>query len=79
MGIKDPCRPGVKDAVQLCKEAKFTLECGILDPDKDSTEPTLIEGRVFRLKTDLEREEIVDQIFVMGGLLPVTSFCLFKH
>nr|POF06511.1 calcium-transporting atpase 8, plasma membrane-type [Quercus suber] len=94
MGIKDPCRPGVKDAVQLCKEAKIqvrmvtgdnlqtakaiALECGILDPDKDSTEPTLIEGRVFRLKTDLEREEIVDQIFVMGRSSPSDKLLLVQ-
>ncbi|KAJ9689361.1 hypothetical protein PVL29_014846 [Vitis rotundifolia] len=49
VGIKDPCRPGVRDAVQLCQKAgvkvrmvtgdnlqtakAIALECGILDSD----------------------------------------------
>nr|XP_027065795.1 calcium-transporting ATPase 10, plasma membrane-type-like isoform X2 [Coffea arabica] len=52
VGIKDPCRPGVRDAVQLCKNAgvkvrmvtgdnlntarAIALECGILKSDADA-------------------------------------------
>ncbi|CDP12667.1 unnamed protein product [Coffea canephora] len=52
VGIKDPCRPGVRDAVQLCRNAgvkvrmvtgdnlntarAIALECGILTSDADA-------------------------------------------
>ncbi|KAL0410263.1 UNVERIFIED_CONTAM: Calcium-transporting ATPase 10, plasma membrane-type [Sesamum latifolium] len=64
VGIKDPCRPGVRDAVQLCINAgvkvrmvtgdnlqtarAIALECGILGSNADATEPNLIEGKTFR-------------------------------
>ena len=50
------------DNLQTAKA--IALECGIPDLNADATEPTLIEGRAFRAKTDLQREEIVDQISV---------------
>ncbi|KAE8718454.1 Calcium-transporting ATPase 9, plasma membrane-type [Hibiscus syriacus] len=70
VGIKDPCRPGVKDAVKICMDAgvkvrmitgdniqtakAIALECGILCSAKDVTEHT-IEGRVFRALPGKER------------------------
>ncbi|KAM7469858.1 hypothetical protein LguiA_008041 [Lonicera macranthoides] len=58
VSLKDPCRPGVRDAVQLCMNAgvkvhmitgdniqtarAIALECGILRADADATEPNTI-------------------------------------
>ncbi|MFS7902640.1 putative P-type Ca(2+) transporter [Helianthus anomalus] len=55
VGLKNPCRPGVRDAIQLCvkpgvkvrmvmgdnlQTAKaIALECGILGSDADATKP----------------------------------------
>ncbi|XP_078170730.1 calcium-transporting ATPase 5, plasma membrane-type-like [Carex rostrata] len=93
VGIKDPCRPGVKDAVELCfragvkvrmvtgdniKTAKaIALECGILT-DPEATEPTLIEGTVFRVLSDAEREEVAEKISVMGRSSPNDKLLLVK-
>ncbi|XP_035538880.1 calcium-transporting ATPase 10, plasma membrane-type-like [Juglans regia] len=94
VGIKDPCRPGVKDAVQLCQNAgvkvrmvtgdnlqtakAIALESGILGSDADSTEPNLIEGKTFRALSDKEREEIVDKISVMGRSSPTDKLLLVQ-
>ncbi|XP_030953227.1 calcium-transporting ATPase 10, plasma membrane-type-like isoform X2 [Quercus lobata] len=94
VGIKDPCRPGVKDSVQLCQNAGIKVrmvtgdniqtakaiasECGILGSDDDVTEPTLIEGRVFRELSESRREEIVDQISVMGRSSPNDKLLLVQ-
>ncbi|GMY35290.1 calcium-transporting ATPase 8, plasma membrane-type-like isoform X2 [Fagus crenata] len=94
VGIKDPCRPGVRAAVEICQKAgikvrmvtgdnvrtakAIALECGILDSDADATEPNLIEGTVFRALSDLQREEIVDEISVMGRSSPNDKLLLVK-
>ncbi|KAF5206860.1 Calcium-transporting ATPase 10, plasma membrane-type [Thalictrum thalictroides] len=94
VGIKDPCRPGVKDAVQLCTNAgvkvrmvtgdniqtakAIALECGILDSDAAATEPNLIEGKVFRALSDSAREEIAEKISVMGRSSPNDKLLLVK-
>ncbi|KAB1204302.1 Calcium-transporting ATPase 10, plasma membrane-type [Morella rubra] len=94
VGLKDPCRHGVKDAVQLCQKAgvkvrmvtgdnlqtakAIALECGILVSDEDATEPNLIEGRAFRALSDERREEIVDKISVMGRSSPNDKLLLVQ-
>ncbi|KAH9605010.1 hypothetical protein KSS87_003339 [Heliosperma pusillum] len=94
VGIKDPCRPGVRDAVELCKAAgvkvrmvtgdnlqtakAIALECGILDSDADANEPYLIEGRIFRSKSEAEREEIAEKILVMGRSSPNDKLLLVQ-
>ncbi|CAE6036579.1 unnamed protein product [Arabidopsis arenosa] len=94
VGIKDPCRPGVKDSVQLCQNAgvkvrmvtgdnvqttrAIALECGILTSDADASEPTLIEGKSFRAMTDAERDKISDKISVMGRLSPNDKLLLVQ-
>jgi Ca2+-transporting ATPase len=93
VGLKDPCRPGVKDAVELCSRAgvkvrmvtgdniktakAISLECGILT-DPEATEPTLIEGRAFRALSDAEREEVAENISVMGRSSPNDKLLLVK-
>ncbi|KAJ1400645.1 P-type ATPase [Sesbania bispinosa] len=94
VGLKDPCRPGVKDAVQLCQKAgvkvrmvtgdnvktakAIAVECGILSSSDDATEPSIIEGKTFRALTDEEREEIVERISVMGRSSPNDKLLLVQ-
>lgn len=78
--MQDPCRPNVKDAVQLCKKAgvkvrmvtgdnlqtarAIALECGILESNADAKEPNLIEGKTFRGLSEDERLKVADKISV---------------
>ncbi|KAM1240589.1 hypothetical protein ACFX2I_046133 [Malus domestica] len=94
VGIKDPCRPGVKDAVQLCTEAgvkvrmvtgdnlqtakAIALECGILLSLEDATEPTIIEGKTFRELSEKEREQTAKKITVMGRSSPNDKLLLVQ-
>ncbi|KAF8389408.1 hypothetical protein HHK36_026103 [Tetracentron sinense] len=94
VGIKDPCRPGVRDAVRLCTNAgvkvrmvtgdnlqtakAIALECGILSSDAEATEPNLIEGRTFRALSDREREEVAGNISVMGRSSPNDKLLLVQ-
>ncbi|KAF8025302.1 hypothetical protein BT93_F2213 [Corymbia citriodora subsp. variegata] len=94
VGIKDPCRPGVKDAVRICTAAgvkvrmvtgdniqtakAIALECGILSSNEDATEATVIEGRVFRAYSDKEREQMAKRITVMGRSSPSDKLLLVQ-
>lgn len=94
IGIKDPCRPGVKDAVNVCQKAgvkvrmvtgdnlqtakAIALECGILTSIDDSTEHNIIEGRVFREFTEKEREQIAKKVTVMGRSSPNDKLLLVQ-
>ncbi|KAF8033666.1 hypothetical protein BT93_C0061 [Corymbia citriodora subsp. variegata] len=94
VGIKDPCRLGVKDAVKLCQNAgvkvrmvtgdnlqtakAIALECGILDPKADAAAPNLIEGKAFRSLTDVEREDAAEKISVMGRSSPNDKLLLVQ-
>ncbi|PRQ37105.1 putative calcium-transporting ATPase [Rosa chinensis] len=94
VGIKDPCRPGVADAVRLCQKAgvkvrmvtgdnvqtakAIALECGILRTDSDLSEH-LIEGKDFReLSDDRLREEVAEKISVMGRSSPNDKLLLVQ-
>ncbi|KAJ8899044.1 hypothetical protein K2173_008875 [Erythroxylum novogranatense] len=94
VGIKDPCRLGVKDAVRVCTEAgvkvrmvtgdnlqtakSIAFECGILDSKIDATEPSVIEGRIFRAYSEKERELIAKKITVMGRSSPSDKLLLVQ-
>ncbi|CAN4112983.1 unnamed protein product [Withania somnifera] len=94
VGIKDPCRPGVRDSVQLCIDAgvkvrmvtgdnlqtarAIALECGILKFDADATEPNLIEGKRFRALSVEDRKEVADKISVMGRSSPNDKLLLVQ-
>ncbi|XP_052181761.1 calcium-transporting ATPase 10, plasma membrane-type-like [Diospyros lotus] len=94
VGLKDPCREGVKDAVQLCTKAgvkvrmvtgdnlqtakAIALECGILGSDADATEPNLIEGKRFRGMSEDQRKQIADKISVMGRSSPNDKLLLVQ-
>ncbi|XP_062226645.1 calcium-transporting ATPase 5, plasma membrane-type-like isoform X2 [Phragmites australis] len=93
LGIKDPCRPGLRDSVRLCTAAgikvrmvtgdnlqtarAIALECGILT-DTNVSEPIIIEGKTFRALSDLEREEAAEKISVMGRSSPNDKLLLVK-
>ena len=71
VGIKDPCRPGVPDAVAACRAAGIVVrmvtgdsiatgkaiaeECGIYDAARGDE---AIEGPVFRQMTDAQRRSV---------------------
>ncbi|XP_044436576.1 calcium-transporting ATPase 5, plasma membrane-type isoform X2 [Triticum aestivum] len=94
VGIKDPCRPGVRNAVQLCKNAgvkvrmvtgdnietakAIALECGILDANGVISEPFVIEGKAFREMSEIARGEIADKITVMGRSSPNDKLLLVQ-
>lgn len=94
VGIKDPCRPGVKDAVKLCRDAgvkvrmvtgdnlqtakAIALECGILGSDAEANDPNIIEGKVFRALSDKEREKVAQEITVMGRSSPNDKLLLVQ-
>ncbi|THG20630.1 hypothetical protein TEA_027246 [Camellia sinensis var. sinensis] len=82
VGIKDPCRPNVKKAVEACQYAEVNIkmitgdnvftaraiatECGILGPNQDLNSRAVVEGEEFRNYTPEERLEKVDKICVMA-------------
>ncbi|KAJ6317207.1 hypothetical protein OIU76_012868 [Salix suchowensis] len=94
VGIKDPCRPGVKDAVKVCTAAgvkvrmvtgdniqtakAIALECGILSSGAEAKEPNIIEGKVFRAYSEKEREIIAKKITVMGRSSPNDKLLLVQ-
>ncbi|KAL2578332.1 hypothetical protein AAZV13_15G001100 [Glycine max] len=94
VGIKDPCRPGVKDAVKICTEAgvkvrmvtgdnlqtakAIAFECGILMSNDDAVEPNIIEGKTFRELSEKEREQVAKKITVMGRSSPTDKLLLVQ-
>ncbi|XP_061367778.1 putative calcium-transporting ATPase 13, plasma membrane-type [Gastrolobium bilobum] len=93
VGIKDPCRPGVKKAVEACQHAGVNVkmitgdnvftakaiatECGILRPNQD-TDGAVIEGEEFRNFTPEERLEKVDKICVMARSSPFDKLLMVQ-
>ncbi|KAI3868963.1 hypothetical protein MKX03_003334 [Papaver bracteatum] len=94
VGLKDPCRPGVREAVELCTKAgvkvrmvtgdnlqtakAIALECGILAFAVDAMEPALIEGKRFRELSESDREEVAGKISVMGRSSPNDKLLLVQ-
>ncbi|GMP97540.1 hypothetical protein CsSME_00045757 [Camellia sinensis var. sinensis] len=90
VGIKDPVRPGVKDAVKTCLAAGITVrmvtgdnintakaiatECGILTEDG-----LAIEGLDFRSKSQEELKDIIPRIQVMARSSPSDKHMLVTH
>ncbi|XP_057976798.1 putative calcium-transporting ATPase 11, plasma membrane-type [Malania oleifera] len=90
IGIKDPVRPGVREAVQTCLAAGITVrmvtgdnintakaiakECGILTDDGFA-----IEGPDFRNKSPQEMEELIPKLQVMARSLPLDKHTLVNQ
>ncbi|XP_065863206.1 putative calcium-transporting ATPase 13, plasma membrane-type, partial [Euphorbia lathyris] len=93
VGIKDPCRPGVKKAVEDCQHAgvsikmitgdnvytakAIAIECGILKPGEDTNE-AVVEGEQFRNYTPEERMEKVEKIRVMARSSPFDKLLMVQ-
>ncbi|XP_057506338.1 putative calcium-transporting ATPase 13, plasma membrane-type [Actinidia eriantha] len=93
IGLKDPCRPGVKKAVEDCQYAGVNIkmitgdnvftakaiatECGILRHNQD-IKGVVIEGVEFRNYTPEERMEKVDKICVMARSSPFDKLLMVQ-
>ncbi|XP_068649710.1 calcium-transporting ATPase 12, plasma membrane-type-like [Aristolochia californica] len=93
VGLKDPCRSGVKAAVEACRSAgvnvkmitgdnMFTAkaiasECGILSSNQDYT-GMVVEGKEFRNYSIEERMEKVDRICVMARSSPMDKLLMVQ-
>ncbi|XP_062172411.1 putative calcium-transporting ATPase 13, plasma membrane-type [Alnus glutinosa] len=94
VGLKDPCRPGVKKAVEDCQYAGVNVkmitgdnvftakaiatECGILRPGQDMVSGAVVEGVEFRNYTPEERLEKVDTICVMARSSPFDKLLMVE-
>ncbi|XP_022760199.1 putative calcium-transporting ATPase 13, plasma membrane-type [Durio zibethinus] len=94
VGIKDPCRPGVKKAVEDCRYAGVNIkmitgdnvftaraiatECGILRPGEDMPSGVVVEGEEFRNYTPQERMEKVEKIRVMSRSSPFDKLLMVQ-
>ncbi|KNA14961.1 hypothetical protein SOVF_102590 [Spinacia oleracea] len=92
VGLKDPCRPEVKNAVEVCKRAGVRIkmitgdniftakaiatECGILGYQQQEGE--VVEGLEFRNYTHEERMEKVDKICVMARSSPLDKLLMVQ-
>ncbi|KAK8339730.1 hypothetical protein V6Z11_A08G055300 [Gossypium hirsutum] len=94
VGLKDPCRPGVKKAVQACQSAgvgvkmitgdniftakAIATECGILGPDYQQGSGEVVEGTEFRNYAPDERMEKVEKIRVMARSSPFDKLLMVQ-
>lgn len=90
VGIKDPLRPGVREAVRDCQKAgvvvrmvtgdnKMTAEaiagdCGILQPNS-----LVLEGPTFRNMTKEQQDEIIPRLHVLARSSPEDKRILVKR
>jgi Ca2+-transporting ATPase len=90
VGIQDPLRPGVPEAVKLCQKAGVTVrmvtgdnkitaqaiakECGILQPNS-----IVMEGPEFRNMSKLQQEEIIPRLHVLARSSPEDKRILVKR
>ncbi|KAK6929894.1 Cation-transporting P-type ATPase, N-terminal [Dillenia turbinata] len=93
VGIKDPCRNGVKKAVEDCQYAGVNIkmitgdnvytaraiatECGILRPGQNM-DGAVVEGVEFRNYTPEERMQKVDKICVMARSSPFDKLLMVQ-
>ncbi|XVE81698.1 hypothetical protein DITRI_Ditri15bG0086500 [Diplodiscus trichospermus] len=94
VGIKDPCRPGVKKAVEDCQYAGVNIkmitgdnvftaraiatECGILRSGEDMSSDVVVEGEEFRNYTPKQRMEKVEKIRVMARSSPFDKLLMVQ-
>ncbi|GAB2226358.1 hypothetical protein Droror1_Dr00022161 [Drosera rotundifolia] len=94
VGLKDPCRPQVKKALDICRRAGVEIkmisgdnvftakaiaeECSILQSNGQATDDEVIEGVVFRNYTLEQRLEKVDKIRVMARSSPLDKLLMVQ-
>ncbi|KAJ0251417.1 hypothetical protein HA466_0123780 [Hirschfeldia incana] len=95
IGIKDSCRPGIGDAIQQCRNAgikvcmvtgddlltakAIAMECGILTTTPNTHANTTILASDFCSMSEAEREQIAENIVVMGRSSPDKNLLLLKE
>ncbi|VAH21115.1 unnamed protein product [Triticum turgidum subsp. durum] len=93
VGLKDPCRPEVKAAIEACTKAGVAVkmvtgdniltaraiakECGIISSNDPSG--IVIEGHEFRAMSPEQQLELVDRIRVMARSLPLDKLALVQR
>ncbi|CAM0884514.1 unnamed protein product [Alopecurus aequalis] len=93
VGLKDPCRPEVKAAIEACTKAGVAVkmvtgdniltaraiakECGIISSNDQNG--IVIEGYQFRAMSPEQQLEIVDKIRVMARSLPLDKLVLVQR
>uniref|UniRef100_A0A452XU25 Calcium-transporting ATPase n=3 Tax=Aegilops tauschii TaxID=37682 RepID=A0A452XU25_AEGTS len=93
VGLKDPCRPEVKAAIEACTKAgvavkmvagdniltarAIAMECGIISSNDHSG--IVIEGHEFRAMSTEQQLEIADKIRVMARSLPLDKLALVQR
>ncbi|XP_075657810.1 calcium-transporting ATPase 12, plasma membrane-type-like [Castanea sativa] len=86
VGLKNPCQPGIRTAVESCTTAGVNIkmitgdnvhtaraiafECGILNPEEGLDSEAVVEGVQFRDYSLEERKEKIDKIRVMARSSP---------
>ncbi|KAG8389292.1 hypothetical protein BUALT_Bualt02G0213700 [Buddleja alternifolia] len=94
VGMKDPCRPNARKAIQFCRVAGVDIkmitgdnvftaraiatECGILEHDQQVATGEVIEGIEFRNYTPEERMLKVNQIRVMARSSPLDKLLMVQ-
>uniref|UniRef100_A0A6N2KW23 Calcium-transporting ATPase n=1 Tax=Salix viminalis TaxID=40686 RepID=A0A6N2KW23_SALVM len=94
VGLKDPCRPGVRTAVESCKSAgvnvkmitgdnvhtarAIAIECGILNPEQDMQNGAVVEGVEFRNYSPEDRMARIDNILVMARSSPFDKLLMVQ-
>ncbi|KAK3414946.1 hypothetical protein EUGRSUZ_H00521 [Eucalyptus grandis] len=94
VGIKDPCRPGVRSAVQACRDAGVNIkmitgdntftakaiaaECVILRPGDNAFNGAIVEGAEFRNYTSEERFQRVEKIRIMARSSPFDKLLMVQ-
>ncbi|MQM22942.1 hypothetical protein Taro_056001, partial [Colocasia esculenta] len=94
VGLKDPCRPGARKAVEACRDAgvavkmitgdniftakSIAFECGILRADDDDIDGAVVEGKTFRNYSEERRMEVVDRICVMARSSPFDKLLMVQ-
>ncbi|WVZ58998.1 hypothetical protein U9M48_009208 [Paspalum notatum var. saurae] len=93
VGLKDPCRPEVRTAIEACTNAGVAVkmvtgdnlltaraiakECGIIS-DNDP-DGIVMEGQEFRAMSPEQQLEMVDRIRVMARSLPMDKLVLVQR
>ncbi|KAL6609461.1 hypothetical protein ACP70R_039430 [Stipagrostis hirtigluma subsp. patula] len=93
VGLKDPCRPEVRGAIEACIKAGVAVkmvtgdnvltaraiaeECGIISTN--DPDGIVIEGHEFRAMSSEQQLEIVDRIRVMARSLPMDKLALVRR
>ncbi|CAA6658980.1 unnamed protein product [Spirodela intermedia] len=94
LGLKDPCRPGAREAVAACREAgvavkmitgdnvftakAIAFECGILQAEDEDAEGAVIEGETFRGYSPEKRMAAIDGVRVMARSSPFDKLLMVQ-